>query len=112
MPTGSTSRGGTWACAWRMINDDPPETATNHLPESYVRPSWLLKVPKLREAGRYMNLHGFCGDLGLMKGYVSDKYIQDGKHYAELVVWGENLDGGIWQETLFTVVLPSREEQT
>ena len=97
-------------CAWRMINDDPPETATNHLPESYARPSWLFKVPALKQAGRYMNLHGFCGDLGLMKGYVSDKYIQDGKHYVELVVWGENLDGGIWQETLFTVILPSRED--
>lgn len=105
-PTGLVAK-----CAWRMINDVPPEEEQNHLPESYARPSWLFKVPYLKEAGKFMNRHGFTGDLGLMKGYVTDKYIQDGKHYVEIVAWAEDINGDIWSENLFTVILPSREDK-
>lgn len=95
-------------CAWRLVNDD--ENQVNHMPEDWYRPSYLLKVPFLKDAGRYCNIHGFCGDLGLMKGYVSDKYIdENGDHMVELVCWGEAMNGDIWSENLFTVKLPSKE---
>lgn len=102
-------RGRIVKCAWRLVNDAPPEKTVNRFPADYWRPSFLLKVPALVENNRYMNIHGFTYDLGLMKGYVSDKYIDEqGNHMVELVVWGEDKDGNIWTELLYTVRLPSR----
>ena len=96
-------------CAWRLVNDAPPEKTVNHFPADYWRPSFLLKVPELAEQGKFMNIHGFTYDLGLMKGAVTDKYVDDnGNHMVELVCWGEDIHGDIWTELLYTVKLPSR----
>ena len=104
--------GQVMKCAWRLVNDVPPEECVNRFPAEYWRPSYLLKVPELAESGRYMNIHGFTYDLGLMRGYVSDKYVdENGDHIAELVVWGEDIHGDIWTELLYTVKLPTRDEK-
>lgn len=83
----------------------------NTFPETWDRPSYLFKVPYLKEAGRYMNTHGIVGDTSISRGYVTDKYIaEDGGHYVDMTAWVEDLDGNIMQELAFTVLLPSRND--
>ena len=94
--------------AWRLIYETG--NPFNTFPETWDRPSYLFRVPYLREAGRFMNTHGIVGDTSVSRGYVTDKYIgEDGGHYVDLTGWVENLDGDIMQELAFTVLLPSRE---
>lgn len=94
--------------AWRLIYETGKPF--NTFPETWERPSYLLKVPYLKEAGRYMNTHGIAPDTSISRGYVTDKYIgEDGGHYVELSAWVEDLDKNIMQEMAFTVLLPSRE---
>jgi hypothetical protein len=92
--------------AWRVIND----TDHNKFPEDFDRPSYLLKVPYLKEQGKFATTHGYEGDVGITKGYVCDKYVKDGKHYVDLVVWSETIEGYIWSECYAVVELPSKEE--
>lgn len=91
--------------SWRLTSD----ITYNKFPETYDRPSFLLKVPYLRENGRFMTTHGFAGDISINRAYVCDKYIKDGKHYVDLVVWGEVMNGEIYTECYAVVELPSRE---
>ena len=94
--------------AWRLVYETG--NPFNTFPETWDRPSYLFKVPYLREAGRFMNTHGIVGDTSISHGYVTDKYIgEDGGHYVDLTGWVEDLDGNIMQELAFTVLLPSRE---
>ncbi len=86
------------------------DAGKNMFPAEHDRPSYLLKVPYLREQGKYMNTHGFEGDCSITKAYVCDKYIQDGHHYVDLVVWCETIEGDIWCECYAVVELPSRGE--
>lgn len=81
----------------------------NMFPGDCDRPSYLLKVPYLKEQGKFMNTHGFEGDCSISKGYVCDKYVESGKHYVDLVVWCETIDGYIFSENYFVVELPSRD---
>jgi len=90
--------------AWRVAND----TDHNKFPEDYDRPSYLLKVPYLKEQGKFVISHGYEGDVGITKGYVCDKYVKDGKHYVDLVLWSETIEGYIWSECYAVVELPSR----
>jgi len=92
--------------AWRVIND----TDHNKFPESWNRTSYLLKVPDLKEQGKFVTTHGYEGDVGITKGYVCDKYVKDGKHYVDLVVWSETIEGYIWSECYAVVALPSKSE--
>jgi len=91
--------------AWRLTSD----IDHNKFPENYDRPSYLFKVPYLREQGKFMTTHGFAGDVSINRAYVCDKYIKDGKHYVELVVWGEVMNGQIYTECYAVVELPSRD---
>ena len=95
---------------WRMVNDYPPEKQFNHFPEGHFRESWLLKVPALKESGRFMNTHGMGPDCALVHGYVTDKWVEEetGDHLVMLTVWCEDMDGNIFQECEFSVVLPTR----
>ena len=95
---------------WRMVNDYPPEKQFNHFPEGHFRESWLLKVPYLKEAGRFTNTHGMGPDCALVHGYVTDKWVEKGTgdHLVMLTVWCEDMDGNIFQECEFSVVLPTR----
>ena len=90
--------------AWRVAND----TDHNKFPADYDRPSYLLKVPYLKKQGKFASTHGYEGDVGITKGYVCDKYVTDGKHYVDLVVWSETIEGYIWSECYAVVELPSR----
>ena len=90
---------------WRLTSD----IDHNKFPETYDRPSYLLKVPVLN--GKYMTTHGYEGDVSVNRAYVCDKYIDDqGRHLVDLVVWGETVDGLIYTECYAVVQLPSRAE--
>lgn len=90
--------------AWRVAND----TDHNKFPAEFDRPSYLLKVPYLKEQGKFTSTHGYEGDVGITKGYVCDKYVKDGKHYVDLVIWSETIEGYIWSECYAVVELPSK----
>lgn len=87
------------------------EEGKNAFPLEHDRPSYLYKVPYLAEQGRFMLTHGYEGDCSITKAYVCDKYVKDGKHYIDLVVWCETIDGHIWSECYAVVELPSRERR-
>jgi acyl dehydratase len=93
--------------AWRLAFS--LDVGRNQFPEDFDRPSYLYKVPYLKEQGKFMLTHGFEGDLAITKAYVCDKYIKNGKHYVDLVVWQETIDGEVWSECYAVVELPSRE---
>jgi hypothetical protein len=67
---------------------------------------FLGKVPQM--AGRHALAHGLTGDLALVKSYVYDKCVCDGRFLADLVWWIETIAGDIWLEGGATVSLPSR----
>ena len=95
--------------AWRLIYETGHPF--NTFPETWDRPSYLFRVPYLKEAGRFMNTHGIVGDTSISRGYVTGKYVgRDGGHYVDLTGWVEDLEGNIMQELAFTVLLPSRGE--
>ena len=94
--------------AWRLAFS--MDVGRNQFPENFDRPSYLYKVPYLKEQGKFMLTHGFEGDLAITKAYVCDKYIKDGRHYVDLVVWLETIDGKVWSECYAVVELPSKED--
>jgi acyl dehydratase len=96
--------------AWRLAFS--LDVGRNQFPEDFDRPSYLYKVPYLVEQGKFMLTHGFEGDLAITKAYVCDKYIKDRKHYVDLVVWLETIDGEVWAECYAVVELPSKEKET
>jgi hypothetical protein len=95
--------------AWRLAFS--LDVGRNQFPEDFDRPSYLYKVPYLVEQGKFMLTHGFEGDLAVTKAYVCDKYITGGRHYVDLVVWLETIDGLVWAECYAVVELPSKEEK-
>lgn len=95
--------------AWRLAFS--MDVGRNQFPEDFDRPSYLYKVPYLREQGKFMLTHGFEGDLAITKAYVCDKYIKDGKYYVDLVVWLETIDNEVWSECYAVVELPSRSDK-
>ena len=80
-------------------------------PEDYGRPSSLYRVPFLKEQGKTVSTYGYDGDLAIARAYVCAKYIVDGHHYVDLVVWLEIIDGSIWSECYAIVELPSRADK-
>jgi hypothetical protein len=95
---------------WRMVNDFRPEEQMNHFPEGHFRESWLLKVPSLKKAGKFINTHGMGPDCAICKAYVTEKFIDPdtGDHMVMLTGWAEDMDGNIFQECEFSVALPTR----
>lgn len=84
-----------------------PHLGHNPYPAEYDRPSYLQKVPYLKD--RYMEAHGADGMAAITRGYVTDKYTKFGKHYIDLTCWCEDIEGRIWCEGCGTIELPSRE---
>ena len=97
--------------SWRMVNDFRPEDQINHFPEGHFRESWLLKVPYLKEQGKFINTHGMGPDCAICKAYVTDKFIDPdtGDHMVMLTGWAEDMDGNFFQECEFSVALPTRD---
>jgi hypothetical protein len=95
---------------WRMVNDFRPEEQMNHFPEGHFRESWLLKVPELKKAGKFINTHGMGPDCAICKAYVTEKFIDPDtkEHMVMLTAWAEDMDGNIFQECEFSVALPTR----
>jgi acyl dehydratase len=98
--------GWLYKFAWRLAFG--MDAGRNMFPAEHDRPSYLLKVPYLKKQGKFMSTHGFEGDVAITKAYVCDKYVKDGAHYVELVVWCETIEGDIWSECYAVVELPSR----
>lgn len=98
--------------SWRMVNDYPTDQQFNHFPEGHFRESWLLKVPYLKEAGKFINTHGMGPDCAICKAYVTEKFIDPdtGDHMVMLTGWAEDMDGNIFQECEFSVALPTRSK--
>jgi hypothetical protein len=94
-----------WRLAFSM------DVGQNQFPKDFDRPSYLYKVPSLVKQGKFMLTHGFDGDIAITKAYVCDKYIKDGKHYVDLVVWLETIDGQVWSECYAVVELPSKTDK-
>jgi hypothetical protein len=65
---------------------------------------YLNQVPFMKE--KYVNEHGLVKDIALVKSYVADKYVRDGKFEVKLVWWIENIEGDIWEEGGAIVRLP------
>ena len=85
-----------------------PHLGKNPYPADYDRPSYLQKVPYLKD--RYMEVHGCDGMASITKGYVTDKYTKWGRHYIDLTCWCEDIEGRIWCEGYGSIQLPSRED--
>ena len=94
---------------WRIVNSLPPEKQKNRFPKENWRPSFLLEVPELAEAGRFMNTHGLVPDCSISNGYVAEKYINNQEHFVRIICWSEDIDGNIFTEAEIVVKLPSRE---
>lgn len=84
-----------------------PYLGTNPYPAEYDRPSYLQKVPYLKD--RFMEAHGADGMAAITRGYVTDKYTRFGKHYIDLVCWCEDIEGRIWCEGYGSIELPSKK---
>lgn len=95
--------------SWRL-GDEPAseEDYWNRWPEGFARESWLLKVPYLKAAGRFMDHHAMAGDLSICKGYVYNKYEENGEYFVEMACWAETIEGYITSECRAVVKLPKR----
>lgn len=67
---------------------------------------YLKQVPSMKH--KYVNEHGLVKDIALVKSYVTEKYVRDGKFEVKLVWWIETIEGDIWEEGGATVQLPSK----
>ncbi|MFO1265622.1 MAG: hypothetical protein U1F67_01695, partial [Rubrivivax sp.] len=54
--------------------------------------------------------HGVGGDAVIAHAEVVAKYVEDGAHLVDVVVWTEGLRGQVWQTATVTVRLLSRNE--
>lgn len=100
--------GAVRSISWRLGEEQKLEEAWNKWPEGFARESWLLKVPELKNAGRFMAHHAMVGDLSICKGYVYNKYQENNEYFAELACWTETIEGYITQECRAVVKLPKR----
>lgn len=96
------------AIGWRLGEEQKEEEAWNKWPEGFKRESWLLKVPYLKEQGKFMSKHAMVGDLSICKAYVYDKYEENGDYLVEMACWTETIEGYITQECRAVVKLPKR----
>lgn len=96
---------------WRLGVEQQGFEDYNRWPEGFGRESWLLKVPYLKEKGKYMNAHAMVGDLAICKGYIHDKYADETGHYVVMTGWVETIDDKILCECTFTVKLPSKTQK-
>ncbi len=77
-----------------------------YVPKDPLAEHYLDRVPFMK--GRYVNTHGLTGDVAIVKSYVTDKEVRDGRFVVNLVWWVETIDGKIWLEGGATVRLPSK----
>lgn len=70
-----------------------------------------LKGVKAIEGKKIIGVHGSEGDAVIAKAVVTKKYIEDGEHLVDVVVWTESITAEIWQNCKCTVKLVSREDE-
>lgn len=66
-----------------------------------------LEIPPIKD--RPVTIHGLERDIALIKSYVCDKFVENGNFYVKLGWWIEEICGGVWQEGIAIVKVPSRE---
>ncbi|MGD8835785.1 MAG: hypothetical protein PVJ19_12645 [Desulfobacteraceae bacterium] len=67
---------------------------------------YLNQVPHMKH--KFVNEHGLVKDIALVKSYVTEKKVRDGKFEVKLIWWIETIEGDIWEEGAATVQLPSK----
>jgi acyl dehydratase len=93
--------------SWSIMS--PESLAECGMPGLPEHPDYV-RYHKLAPMGRPVTAHGLEGDIALMKSYVQDKYIEDGKGCVRLIWWIEDIEGNVWQEGDSVVELPMRGE--
>lgn len=96
---------------WRIMRKTPgydtPEYPDN--PKSFVADVPVSADPNLENW--YDNQqHGLEYDFIISKGYVTDKFIENGEHYVKLAWWVSRLFGKVYEEGEAIIRLPSRGE--
>ena len=96
---------------WRIMRKTPGYD-TPDFPDN--PPSFLADVPAAVdpqiENWYDDQQHGLEYDFLITKGYVTKKYVKDGKHCVDLAWWISRLFGKVYEEGIATVELPSREK--
>ena len=70
--------------------------------------NWMSDDGFLKRLRAELRQFNVIGDTTWLKGKVTQKYIQDGKHLVDIDCWAENQRHEITMPGLATVVLPSR----
>lgn len=95
---------------WRIMRKTPGYDTPDY-PDN--PPSFLADVPTAVDPNIecwYDNQqHGLEYDFLITKGYVTKKYVQDGKHCVDMAWWISRLFGKVYEEGIATIELPSRE---
>lgn len=92
--------------SWSIMSPESlEECGMPGLPEhpNYVR------YHKLIPGGRPVTAHGLEGDIGIVKSYVREKYIEDGRGCLRLIWWIEDIEGNVWQEGEAVLELPRKK---
>ncbi|MEQ5807802.1 MaoC family dehydratase [Alteromonas sp. NFXS44] len=93
---------------WSIMDPRAMALVGKTIPENPEAEHFLDRVPELK--GKHVNTHGLTQDMAIVKSYVYDKYVENNKHYIEIVWWIENIEGDIWQEGAATIELPSIQD--
>ncbi len=96
---------------WRIMVKTPgydtPPYPDN--PKSFVADVPVYVDPNLENWYDHQQ-HGLEHDFLITKGYVTRKFVEDGKHYVELAWWISRLFGKIYEEGTAIIRLPSKTE--
>jgi hypothetical protein len=98
--------GWVYNISWGLMPARTMEAYGKPVPANPDAVRFLDRVPHM--AGSYANAHGLTRDLALVRSYVYDKYVRDGRFFVDLAWWIETIEGDIWLEGCATVGLPSK----
>lgn len=101
-------RGWIETLRWSIMDPRGSWASGKGVPRNPNAPRFIDRVPFMKD--RFVNAHGLTQDMMIVKSYVTDKYVRDGKFLADLVWWIETIEGDIIEEGDATVRLPSRSQ--
>ncbi|MFH0727078.1 MAG: MaoC/PaaZ C-terminal domain-containing protein [Pseudomonadota bacterium] len=76
---------------------------------SQVLTDWIGPNGVLKKFMSQTRAFIYVHDEITFKGKVLKKYVEDGKHFVDLELWGEKQDGALAQSGTGTVILPSMD---
>ncbi|EQB12855.1 hypothetical protein [Sphingobium lactosutens] len=101
-------RGWIQTLSWSIMDPRSHWVNGKSVPRNPDAPRFLDRVPFMKD--RFVDTHGLTQDMMIVKSYVTDRYVRDGRFMAELVWWIETIEGDILEEGSAAVRLPSRTE--